>query len=64
MVPEAAQETVLNKTLCVQTQLQPTPGTPEWTFERSFVFLLAEDAEGSSDLIHQRTVVSTNTVLP
>lgn len=55
MVPEATQDTVLNITLCIQTRLRPVPGTPEWTFKRSFVLLLTEDADGHSDLIHQRT---------
>lgn len=53
MVPEATRDTVLNITPCVQTRPRPTPGTPEWTFKRSFVFLLTEDADGDSDLRHQ-----------
>lgn len=64
MVPEATQDTVLNITPCAQTRPLPTPGTPEWTLKRSFVFLLTEDADGDSDLRHQRTVVSVNTVPP
>lgn len=67
MVPEATQDTVLNITLC------PTPGAPEWTFKRSFVFLLTEDADGNSDGTHgthedirtyQRTLVSTKSDRP
>lgn len=59
MVPEATQDPVLNITLC------PTVGAPEWTFKRSFVFLLTEDDDGNSDgthediRTHQRTLVST-----